>query len=67
MPEEQSLAMLVEDLARNALDLQSAVKEKAWKTSAHRAKVILGLASRTYARLEAMRKALEELGLDAAP
>lgn len=61
MTDKQSLTMLAEDLKHVVLQLESAIREKAWKTSHLHAKVTLGLASRTFARLDGILNALNEL------
>lgn len=64
MAEGQSLMVLAEDLVATARHLQEAIAEKAWKTSHLHAKVVLGLASRTFGRLDGILNALDELEND---
>jgi hypothetical protein len=61
MTDQPSLKILCNDLTSAAIQLKDAVERKDWDSAERISRIILGLASRMYARANAINTALSEL------
>lgn len=64
MPEPTSLAVLANDLSEAAKKLYGSVQDKQWGDAHRQARVVLGLASRAFSKLDGIVTALMELDQD---